>query len=46
MLEGELVVTVEGREIRATEGTWLQVPAGVPHRVAGTARYLEVRTPA
>ena len=45
VLEGELVVTVEGREIRATEGTWLQVPAGVPHTVGGSARHLAVSTP-
>jgi quercetin dioxygenase-like cupin family protein len=45
VLEGELVVTVDGREVRATEGTWLQVPAGVPHAVSGSAQYLEVHTP-
>jgi quercetin dioxygenase-like cupin family protein len=41
VLDGELVVD----EIRATEGTWLQLPAGVAHAVSGAARYLEVRTP-
>ena len=46
VLEGELQVAAEGREVRATEGTWLQVPAGVPHTVGGSARYVEVRTPA
>ena len=46
VLDGELHVTAEGREIRAAEGTWLQVPAGVPHAVGGSARYVEVRTPA
>ena len=46
VLEGELVVTAGGDEIRASEGTWLQVPAGVPHTVGGSARYVEVRTPA
>jgi quercetin dioxygenase-like cupin family protein len=45
VLEGELVVTVDAREVRATEGTWLQVPAGVPHAVSGSAQYLEVHTP-
>jgi quercetin dioxygenase-like cupin family protein len=45
VLEGELLVTVDGREVQATEGTWLQVPAGLPHAVAGSARYLDVRTP-
>ena len=45
VLEGELVVTADGREVRAGEGTWLQVPAGVPHAVSGSARYLEVHTP-
>ena len=46
VLEGELQVSAEGREVRATEGTWLQVPAGVSHTVGGSARYVEVRTPA
>jgi quercetin dioxygenase-like cupin family protein len=45
VLEGELVVTVDGREVRAAEGTWLQVPAGVVHAVSGSARYLDVHTP-
>jgi mannose-6-phosphate isomerase-like protein (cupin superfamily) len=46
VLEGELVVTVGDGEVRATEGTWVQVPAGVPHTISGDARYVEVRTPA
>jgi quercetin dioxygenase-like cupin family protein len=46
VLEGELVLTADGREMRASEGTWLEVPAGLEHAVAGDARYLEVRTPA
>ena len=41
VLEGELVVN----EIRATEGTWLQIPAGLAHAVSGSARYLDVHTP-
>jgi quercetin dioxygenase-like cupin family protein len=45
VLEGELVVVADGREARATEGTWLQLPAGVEHAVSGDARYLEVHTP-
>jgi quercetin dioxygenase-like cupin family protein len=45
VLEGELVLTAGGREIRAGEGTWLQVPAGVEHAVSGSARYLDVHTP-
>jgi quercetin dioxygenase-like cupin family protein len=44
VLEGELIVTVEGREVRAAKGTWLQVAAGVPHTVSGSARYLDVST--
>jgi quercetin dioxygenase-like cupin family protein len=41
VLEGELVVD----EIRAIEGTWLQLPAGESQAIEGDARYLEVRTP-
>ena len=45
VLEGELALTVGDRELGAAAGTWLQIPAGVPHRVSGSAR-LEVHTPA
>jgi quercetin dioxygenase-like cupin family protein len=45
VLEGELELTVGGREIRAAAGTWLQVPAGAAHAVAGGGRYLDVHTP-
>ena len=45
-LEGELVLTAGDREVRAAEGSWLQIPAGVPHRVSASARHLEVHTPA
>jgi quercetin dioxygenase-like cupin family protein len=47
VLEGELVLTVGDRKIRASEGTWLQVPAGVAHAVSasGPVRYLDVHTP-
>lgn len=41
VLEGELVVD----EVRASEGTWLQLPAGESHSIGGDARYLEIRTP-
>jgi quercetin dioxygenase-like cupin family protein len=41
VLEGELVVN----ETRAPAGTWLQIPAGVPHALSGSARYLDVHTP-
>jgi quercetin dioxygenase-like cupin family protein len=46
VLEGELVLTAGGREVRASEGTWLQLPAGLEHAVAGAARYLEIHAPA
>jgi quercetin dioxygenase-like cupin family protein len=47
VLEGELGLTGDGREIRAGAGTWLQVPAGVAHAVSseGPVRYLNVHTP-
>jgi hypothetical protein len=41
VLEGELVVN----ETRAGGGTWVQIPAGLPHAVSGSARYLHVHTP-
>ena len=46
VLEGELALTAGDREVRARAGTWLQIPAGMTHRVSGPARYLEVHTPA
>jgi mannose-6-phosphate isomerase-like protein (cupin superfamily) len=49
ILEGELTVTAGGRELRAVEGTWVQVPAGLPHAVRVTGgqagRFLDVHTP-
>lgn len=46
VLEGELALSVGDRELRAAAGTWVQVPAGVPHAVEdGSARYLDIHTP-
>ncbi|HSD80665.1 MAG TPA: cupin domain-containing protein [Solirubrobacteraceae bacterium] len=49
VLEGELALTAGGRELRAEAGSWVQVPAGVPHalRVAGPepVRVLNVHAP-
>ena len=47
VLEGELVFTVAGRELPAEAGSWVQVPAGVPHTFAqdGPARFLDFHTP-
>ena len=49
VLAGELAFTVEASELRATAGTWVQVPAGVPHAFAvggsGEARFLDLHTP-
>jgi mannose-6-phosphate isomerase-like protein (cupin superfamily) len=49
VLEGELAITAGGRELRAVEGTWVQVPAGLPHTVTVTSgrpvRFLDVHTP-
>jgi mannose-6-phosphate isomerase-like protein (cupin superfamily) len=49
VLEGELTLTVEGRELRAPAGSWAQAPAGVAHTFAvtgdGPARFLDVHTP-
>ncbi len=49
VLEGELTFTVNGSEVRATAGSWLQVPPGVPHTFAPAGsddvRYLDIHTP-
>jgi quercetin dioxygenase-like cupin family protein len=49
VLDGELALTVGGREHRAPAGTWLQVPPGVPHAVSfpgsEPARFLNLHTP-
>ena len=47
VLEGELALTVGGDEVSAAAGTWVQVPAGVPHAVSlsDDVRFLHVRTP-
>ena len=49
VLEGELVLTVGDREHRAEAGSWMQVPAGVPHRIASAgaepARFLNLHAP-
>lgn len=48
VLEGELVLAVASRDLRAGAGAWVQVPAGVAHAVdvagPGEARYLSIRT--
>ena len=40
---------LDGRRLTATEGTWVQIPAGVAHEYACTggdeARFLELHTP-
>jgi quercetin dioxygenase-like cupin family protein len=48
VLEGELTFTVAGRGLRATAGSWVQVPPGVPHTFAfsgGATRFLNLHTP-
>jgi mannose-6-phosphate isomerase-like protein (cupin superfamily) len=49
VLSGELTFTVDGRELQAGAGTWVQVPAGVPHTFALTGadkvRFLNLHTP-
>jgi len=48
VLEGELALTVDGRELRAAAGAWVQIPAGVPHtstRTGVTSRCLNLHTP-
>ena len=49
VLAGELTFTVDGSEVRAAAGSWVQVPPGVPHTFAPTGsenvRYLDIHTP-
>ena len=49
VLEGELTFTAGGREFGAKAGSWVQVPAGVPHTVSFPAdepvRFLDLHTP-
>jgi quercetin dioxygenase-like cupin family protein len=49
VLSGELTFALDGRELRATAGTWTQIPAGVEHAYAcaggETVRFLELHTP-
>lgn len=49
VLAGELTFTVNGSELHAGAGSWVQVPPDVPHTFAATgsedARYLDIHTP-
>jgi quercetin dioxygenase-like cupin family protein len=49
VLEGEMTFTAGGRVLRALAGSWVQVPAGVPHMFEFTgsepARFLNFHTP-
>ena len=45
VLDGELTLTVGGRELRAETGSWVQVPPGMPHTLTGTARFLDLHSP-
>jgi quercetin dioxygenase-like cupin family protein len=49
VLAGELTFTVDGKEVRAAAGSWVQVPPGVPHTFALSGseevRFLDVHTP-
>jgi mannose-6-phosphate isomerase-like protein (cupin superfamily) len=47
VLEGEVMVTLGGRELRASAGSWVQIPPGAAHAIAPgeASRLLEVHTP-
>ena len=49
VIAGEVAFTAGGEEIRATAGSWVQVPPAVPHSFAPAgsepARYLNLHTP-
>jgi len=49
VLEGELVLSAGERELRATAGSWLEVPAGVAHSLSPSGRepvrFLDLHAP-
>jgi quercetin dioxygenase-like cupin family protein len=45
VLEGTLAFTVAGSELSAEPGSWVQIPPGAAHALAGATRFLEVHTP-
>jgi mannose-6-phosphate isomerase-like protein (cupin superfamily) len=45
VLEGELELVLAGERRRAGAQTWIAVPAGIPHAVGGSARYLNIHAP-
>ncbi len=49
VIAGEIAFTAGGEELRATAGSWVQVPPNVPHSFAPAgsepARYVNVHTP-
>jgi mannose-6-phosphate isomerase-like protein (cupin superfamily) len=49
VLEGEVTLTTDGRELRAEEGSWVQVPACVRHTISFTGphptRFLSLLSP-
>ena len=45
VLEGTLSLKLDGRDVNASEGSWVNVAAGVAHAVTGRARCLNIRTP-
>jgi quercetin dioxygenase-like cupin family protein len=45
VLEGALTVGAGDSELRADAGSWVQIPAGVSHSLAGPARVLDLHSP-
>ena len=45
VLEGSLEVMVDGRGQRADAGSWVAIPPGARHEVAGSSRVLNVHAP-
>jgi mannose-6-phosphate isomerase-like protein (cupin superfamily) len=45
VLEGTLSLKLDGRDVSAPEGSWVEVAPGVAHAVTGRARCLNIRTP-
>jgi quercetin dioxygenase-like cupin family protein len=45
VLEGTLELMLLGEAVRAEQGAWVTVPAGVRHALGGEARYLDVHAP-
>jgi mannose-6-phosphate isomerase-like protein (cupin superfamily) len=47
VLDGEVAVSIDGRELQAPAGAWVQIPPGEPHAISSRegSRILEIHAP-